>query len=113
MGVNAGSMNRRIQIQRFTRVPDGRGGFDEIWSDLGVLIAARRLDVSDKERRSGAGWDNLLVSRFVIRASAFASAIRRTDRLVHETIVYDIDGIKEVPPGKAFLEITATSEEPL
>ncbi len=113
MGVNSGELNRRIQMQRLVKIPDGRGGVDEVWSDLGSPLSARRLDVSDKERRSGGGWDNLLVSRFVVRATSFTTSIRRTDRLVHEGTIFDIDGIKEVPPGRAFLEITATTEEPL
>lgn len=69
MVLNAGSLNRRIQIRREVTTPDGHGGFNHIWSDLGAPIFARRRDVSDAERRvAGGGWDNRLVTRFVVRA---------------------------------------------
>lgn len=113
MVLNAGSLTRRIQIQRATTTPDGYGGFDYEWNDYGPAIFARRRDVSDAERLSAGAWDNKLVTRFVIRATAFGRGIKRTDRLTHEGVTFEIDGIKEVPDSRAFLEITAeTSEVP-
>lgn len=111
MGLNAGDLNRRIQIRRATSVPDGLGGETETWADLGSPIAAMRRDVSDGERLSAAAWDNKLVTRFTVRSSAFSKGIKRTDRLTHEGITYVIDGIKEVPGRRAFLEITAVTGE--
>ncbi|MEM8823163.1 MAG: head-tail adaptor protein [Pseudomonadota bacterium] len=111
MVLNAGSLDRRIQIQRATTTPDDYGGRDYEWNDHGPAIFAQRRDVSDAERISAGRWDNLLVTRFIIRATAFGRDIRRTDRLVHEGIVFEIDGIKEVPGSRAFLEITAESED--
>ncbi|SEJ87684.1 Phage head-tail joining protein [Marinovum algicola] len=114
MVLNAGSLNRRIQIRRFVRTgTDPYGSPTGDWEDHGSPIFARRRDVSDAERISGGAWDNVQVTRFVIRASAFGRGIARSDKLVHEGITFVIDGIKEVPPGRAFLEITAiTSESP-
>lgn len=109
MVLNAGSLNRLIQIQRATKTPDGMGGFEYEWADHGPPIFARRRDISDAERVSAAKWDNELVTRFVIRATAFGRGIERTDRLTHEGITFEIDGIKEVPDSRAFLEITAIS----
>lgn len=111
MVLNAGDLNRRIQIQRATQTPDGFGGFNSVWTDHGPAIFARRRDVSDAERVSAARWDNKLVTRFIIRASAFGRGIRRTDRLTHEGITFEIDGIKEVPGNRGFLEITAETED--
>lgn len=114
MVLNAGSLNRRIQIRRFVKTgtnPYGEPTGD--WEDHGSPIFARRRDVSDAERLSGGAWDNKLVTRFIIRATAFGRGIARHDRLVHEGVTFEIDGIKEVPPGRDFLEITAiTSESP-
>lgn len=114
MGMNAGQLDRRIQVQRFTET--GTSALNsplEDWADLGAPIAAQRRDLSDAERESAGKWDNALVTRFVVRASPFTRAIRRTDRLVHDGLTFEITGIKEVPPGRAFLEITAlTSETP-
>ena len=111
MVLNAGDLNRRIQIQRATQTPDGFGGFNTMWADHGAAIFARRRDVSDAERFSAGGWDNKLVTRFIIRATSFGRGIRRTDRLTHEGITFEIDGIKEVPGNRGFLEITAQTDE--
>ncbi|MFP3382476.1 phage head closure protein [Tritonibacter sp. SIMBA_163] len=113
MVLNAGSLNRRIQIQRKIRTPDGSGGFINEWNNHGPTIFARRRDVSDIERLSAGAWNNKLVTRFVIRATAFGKGIRRTDRLVHDGVTFEISGIKEVPDTRAFLEITAETEETL
>lgn len=109
MGMNAGQLNRRIQLLRATETENGVGERIRDWQPNGVPIFARRRDVSDAERMQAGAWDNLLVVRFVVRATAFARDIRRTDRLEHEGITYRIDGIKELPPSRAFLEITALS----
>ncbi len=112
MGLNASHLNRRIQIQRAaTAPPDEYGARAYSWADHGAPLFAMRRDVSDAERAIAGGWDNKLVTRFTIRSSAFSRDIRRTDRLVHEGVTFEIDGIKEVPPGRAFIEITAWTEE--
>lgn len=112
MVLNAGSLNRRIQFRREVTTPDGHGGFNHIWSDLGAPIFARRRDVSDAERRvAGGGWDNRLVTRFVVRASPFVRTIRRTDRIAHEGEIFEIDGLKEVPDSRGFIEITSWTED--
>lgn len=112
MVLGAASLQRKIQIQRFSKT--GTDEFNEPvgdWENLGVPISASRKDVSDAERQSAGTWANVLVTRFVIRSTAFGRSIVRTDRLVHEGVTYGIDGIKEVPSRRAFLEITAVSLE--
>ena len=111
MALNAASLTRRIQVQRATGTPDGYGGTIDTWADHGSPIFARRRDLSDAERMTGGAWDNRLMTRFVLRATAFARGIRRTDRIVHEGVTFEIDGIKEIPDSRAFLEITAWTEE--
>ena len=111
MVLNAGSLDRRIQVQRFTKTPDGGGGFRHVYHNHGQPIFARRRDVSDAERLTAGRLDNKLVTRFVIRATAFTRGIYRYDRIVHEGITFEIDGIKEVPNGRGFLEITAEADD--
>ncbi|MCT4610973.1 MAG: head-tail adaptor protein [Pelagimonas sp.] len=110
MVLNAGSLDRRIQILRFheTGVPS-LGGPKGEWRAFGPVIFAQRRDVSDGERLSAGAWGNSLVTRFVIRATAFGRSIVRMDRINHEGATYEIDGIKEVPGVRGFLEITAKS----
>lgn len=112
MVLGASELTRRIQVQRFVETgPDGYGSRLGDWSDHGSPIFARRRDVSDAERMTAGAWDNRLVTRFVVRANSFTRDIRRFDRLVHDGVTFQIDGIKEVSPGRAFLEITAWSED--
>lgn len=110
MVLNSGSLNRRIQIQRATITRDDYGGADYDWKDFGPAIFARRRDVSDAERVIAGAWDNKLVTRFIIRATAFGRGIYRYDRIVHEGVTFQIDGIKEVPDSRGFLEITAQTD---
>ncbi|WP_208348793.1 head-tail adaptor protein [Pseudaestuariivita rosea] len=105
--ISAGQLNRRIQVQRATRIPNGAGGFTLEWSDYGAPIFAMRRDVSDRELFEGGRLGSVLMTRFTVRSTAFTKTIRRTDRIVHEGMFFGIEGIKEVPPGKAFFEITA------
>ncbi|WP_224815665.1 head-tail adaptor protein [Hasllibacter sp. MH4015] len=112
MVLNSANLNRRIQVRRFVQIgTDGFGGQMGGWQDFGPLIFAQRRDVSDAERLNAAEWDNVLVTRFVIRASATGRSIQRTDRLIHEGVTFEIDGIKEVPDNRGFLEITAKSDD--
>ena len=112
MVLNSGSLNRRIQIRRFVQSgTDGLGGQTGEWQDFGSLIFARRRDVSDSERLIAAHWNNVLVTRFIIRATSFGRSIAGYDRVLHEGITFEIDGIKEVPDVRGFLEITAKSED--
>ncbi len=112
MVLNSGSLNRRIQIRRYTESGrDQFGGSVGEWGDYGSAIFARRRDVSDAERLSAGAWDNKLVTRFIIRATAFGRSIARYDRLVHEGVTFEIDGIKEVPDNRGFLEITAETDD--
>lgn len=112
MVLNAGNLNRRIQVRRnFGTDSDGAGNVAVDWQDHGPLLFARRRDVSDAERLSAGAWDNKLVTRFIIRATAFGRSIARYDRIVHEGITFEIDGIKEVPDNRGFLEITAKSDD--
>lgn len=112
MVLNAGNLNRRIQIKRFIQSErDQLGNTSGNWQDHGTPIFARRLDVADAERMRANAWDNQLVVRFVIRATAFAKGIKRSDMIAHEGVAFGIDGIKEVPGPRGFLEITALTSD--
>ncbi len=111
MALNAGQLTRRIQIRRSTDTRDQYGNLSKVWGDHGSPIFARRRDISYMERMAAGKWDNKLVTRFIIRSTSFGRGIKRTDRIVHEGIPYEIDGIKEVPGSRAFIEITAMTDE--
>ena len=112
MDVNAATLNRRIQIMRYTE--SGRDPLNApilTWTALGGPIRASRRDVSDQEKYGVWGGGSVLISRFIVRASPFSRGIRRADQLLTEGLTFEITGIKEVPPGRAFLEISAVTPE--
>ncbi|MBA85981.1 MAG: hypothetical protein CML69_14780 [Rhodobacteraceae bacterium] len=105
--LNASQLNRRIQFRRdvgteddgLRRVPD--------WQDLGGPVYARRRDISDQEKILAGMKTNILIVRFIVRSSTLTRDVLHWDRVVHEGDIFDITGIKEVPPGRAFIEFTA------
>lgn len=112
MALNAANLDRRIQIIRFVETGiDSFGNSLGDYENIGDPISARRRDVSDVEKMSAGRWNNLLVVRFVVRATVFSRDIRRTDRLRHDGTIYQIAGIKEFPERRSFLEITAQTSE--
>lgn len=104
MAVN---LDRLVQFQRFTEHDDGYGVV-EIWADHGGKIRAARRDVSDSEKAT-AGWtEATIVARFTIRSSEFSRDLTPKDRLTHDGLTWEIQGIKEAWLGRfRFLEITA------
>lgn len=113
MVMNAGNLDRRIQVRRDFNAGNHSAhqlsGGDPDWQDHGTPISAARRDVSDAERLSAGIYHNKLVTRFTVRASTFTRGIRRSDQLVHDGLTFSIDGIKELPGSRAFLEITAVT----
>ena len=111
MALNAARLNRSIQIQRAVQTSGPGGVVTTVWQNVGPVLSAQRTDIKDSERIVAARWQNKLVSRFVIRATSFARSIRRTDRLLHDGLAFEISGIKEAPHGQAFMEVTAETDE--
>ncbi|WP_010140292.1 head-tail adaptor protein [Oceanicola sp. S124] len=109
MDVNAAALRRQIQITRSVEI--GHDGLQQTfeWQPFGPTLRASRTDVSDAEKMHAWGQEHLLVSRFVVRATAFTRSIQHTDRLVCDGRTFVLDGIKEVPGRRPFLELTARS----
>lgn len=103
--MNAGNLDRRIQIRRSIAIDDGLQ-MVESWADYGAPIWAARKDVSDGER-AAAGWiEATSVARFTVRSSTFTRGLTPKDRIAAEGRGYDIQGIKELG-RRDWLEITA------
>jgi len=110
--MNAGNLDRLVQFHRYTEADDGYG-VTEVWSDHGTKQWASKKDVSDGERMA-AGWvEASVVSRFLVRWSAFTRGITPKDRLVCEGLEMEILGIKEAGGRHRWLEITATGRNDL
>jgi len=109
----AGRLDRIVQFRRATIGSDGFGA-TETWADHGAPQPAQRTDVSDGEKSRAGEVQATLMTRFVLRWSAFTAALTPKDRLVTEGRDYSIHGIKE-PPGtrRQWLEITASARNDL
>jgi head-tail adaptor len=100
-------LDRRVQFLRAALVDNGLEQV-ETFAPHGVAVWASRKDVSDGEKARAGEVQAVLMSRFVIRSSAFSRGLTPKDRLTSEGRAWDISGIKEVG-RRDYLEITATA----
>ena len=105
--MDAGALDRRVQVRRAGLVDDGFGQV-EAWADHGAPVWAAKKDISDGERFRALAVAANVTTRFQLRLSAFTAGITPADRLVCEGREYDISGIKEIG-RRVGLEVTATA----
>ncbi len=106
----AGSLDRRIVIERFTSVPNDLNEPVETWATF-ITVWASRSDVSDGENVAAGQVGSSLRSRFVIRSSAAAKTVTPVDRISYGGGVWNIHGVKETKDGRnRFIEITAVRD---
>lgn len=109
MGMNAGKLDRVIQIRRYTEEDDGFGKI-KVWADHGAAIWAQRVDVSDQERFAASQVQATITTRFTVRSSEFSRDISPRDRIRHEGQDFNITGVKESKDGRLrFIELTASA----
>ena len=113
MPLNSSQLDRKITLQRASKVANAFNEEVETWNSVGSVWAMRR-DVSDSQKIEflAAGQvGSFIVSRFTVRSSVLARSITPTDRLFHEGRVWQINGVKEADQGRhRFLEITASRD---
>ena len=106
----AGDLDRRIVIERATSTPNAFNEPVLTWGTYATLWAGRK-DVSDGEKMAAGQVGAFLQSRFVVRYSTTANAIRPTDRLAYDGGHWNITGIKETVDGRnRFLELTCVRD---
>lgn len=106
--MDAGALDRRLEVLRAAPVDDGFGTGPALPILIGTVWAGKR-DVSDRERFANGTTEAGITTRFHVRWSAFAAAIRASDTLRCDGRAYGIVGIKEVGRHEGF-EITAQAE---
>jgi hypothetical protein len=95
MGMNAGPLDRRITLERFTTTVDAYNEPVKAWGVLAHRAASYVL-ISDGERfRAGETAANAS-ARFQIRWSPSVSDLNPKDRLVFEGVVHQILNVKEI-----------------
>ena len=106
----AGDLDRRIVIERATVTQNAFNEDVQTWATYATVWASRK-DVSDGEKLAAGQIGASLSSRFVIRSSTIAKAIKPNDRINYDSAIWSIFGIKETAEGrKRFLEITAAKD---
>lgn len=106
----AGSLDRRITIQRATTTTNAFNEPVPAFADLCTVWAARR-DVSDGEKLAAGGIGAALATRFTVRSSIETRTVTAKDRIVHEGATWQITGSKEADLGRQrYIEISATKD---
>jgi head-tail adaptor len=104
----AGRLDRRVQVLRAALTDNG---FEEVetFEPHGSPIWAERADLSDAERARAGEVSAVLMTRFVVRSSAFTRGLTPRDRLLSEGTTFEITGIKQRAQRRHYLEISASS----
>lgn len=112
---SAGSLDRRITIERATTTTNSFNEPEPTWVALATVWAMRK-DISDGEKFASGQVGSTLLSRFTIRSSTLTRTVSPVDRLSYGTTndsppvptIWNILGVKEADAGRfRFLEITA------
>ncbi|TCL89858.1 head-tail adaptor [Rhizobium sp. PP-WC-2G-219] len=113
MTVNASQLDRRVTVQRASMVLNAFNEEISTWMDL-AKVWARRKDASDSQKIEllAAGQvGSFQVSRFTVRSSTLTRSITPVDRIHHDGVVWQINGVKELDEGRhRFIEITASRD---
>ncbi|WP_132534611.1 head-tail adaptor protein [Rhizobium sp. PP-F2F-G48] len=113
MALNTALLDRRITIQRATFIRNEFNEEELTWSKISDLWARRR-DASDSQKieMMAAGQvGSFRVSRFTVRSSSLTRSITPVDRVLHDGVIWQINGVKELDEGRhRFIEITASRD---
>ncbi|MGR3500999.1 head-tail adaptor protein [Pseudaestuariivita sp.] len=104
-------LNRRLALERLDRVPDGAGGFTDIWMPLGTLWA----EIAPRSGQGQAGADvalSVVRHRITLRGAPVGSSMRPlpAQRLRDGARVYVIEAVTERDAGGQYLTVFATEE---
>lgn len=102
-------LDRRVQFQRAPETAGAFGPVEGVFANHGSPVWAQRKDVSDGERARAGIVEAHLMTRFVVRWSAFTAGITAKDLLVCDGVTFNINGIKEPTGRRQWIEISATA----
>ena len=100
-----GDLNKRIDLQAQTRIPDGMGGFSTVWTSMlptGTLIAAAIWPVSASETIQAAMPTMIITHRIRIR---FRSGLKASWRINYAGRTFGIVSIIDPNMAHRFLDI--------
>jgi SPP1 family predicted phage head-tail adaptor len=109
-GLAAGSLDRRITIQRSTVVKDGLGTDISTWTEL-ATVWAQRVPQRAIETWKAGGTAATREIMWRIRWSTKVADVGATDRLVYKGSVLEISGTEEIGRREGIEIITVDSGE--
>jgi head-tail adaptor len=110
--VTAGRRDQLVTLQTYTAGQDESGQETKVWGPIGggstpttewVAIFYGRGD----ERRQAAMEQGQQAANFQMLANLTTLALRVTDRILHGTANWDIQGIAVDTPSRGLVEVTA------
>lgn len=109
-GMAAGSLDRRVTIQRATTMKDALGTAIPAWSDL-ATVWAQRVPQRAIETWKAGGTAATREVMWRIRWSTQVADVGATDRLVYKGTVMEISGTEEIGRREGIEIITVDSGE--
>ncbi len=92
MGIAAGTLDRRVTIERFTAMLDAFGGEVKVWAPV-ATVWANVKPISDGERWRAGEVGATASVRITIR---WGFSVGVEDRMIHDGRIYEIVGVKEI-----------------
>ncbi|WP_426041507.1 phage head closure protein [Brevundimonas sp. TWP2-3-4b1] len=105
--MRAGSLDRRIVLQRFTETRDEYNEPVLAWATLATRWASYE-PIRDGEKFSASETAASLSARFVIRHSSAVADLNPKDRLTFESVVHQILNVKPIGRREG-IEITTAA----
>jgi len=105
--MEAGKLDRRITLQRFTTTKNEFNEDVQTWADLATVWASKE-DIRDSERWQASEVAAEVTTRFRIRWSNTVKDIDPRDRVLFDGRIYAINAVKEIG-RRVGLEITAAA----
>ncbi|MCF6443488.1 head-tail adaptor protein [Nereida sp. MMG025] len=102
--MSAPRLNRAVWLQQPTATPDGAGGYNTGWTEMGMLWCAIKHG-SGRVSTGDGGAVSKMAHRFIVRASPVGTSSRPMpgQRFVDETGHFTITAVAEHDPMGRFL----------
>lgn len=106
------SLNRKLVLEEPQRVPDGSGGFNQVWVALGVLWAEVRAGTGREREAAGLFTVSTVPYRITVRNAPHGapSRPRPEQRFREGDRVFRIVAVTERDPQGMYLECFAREE---
>lgn len=109
MGLDAGSLDRRISVQSAPMIDDGVSSVLGPMSEVGKRWA-KKTDVGDGERVRASAQGQELTTRFLVRSDSLTREIDAKYEIVCEGARYRVTGTKEYGGRGVGIEISASTQ---